>query len=136
MWFYSWYIALKFLIIIHHEFCAYLNLLLEQQIKLRHRSRLDPLVTGSQSPKFSKICVCKNILSHNSLFSARDVMCHTLSVNLEHFPQCLKLYQLLHCMHASTTSAIFSFHLSNFLKQRGLYHVCLCCLFLFYNPTY
>ena len=39
------------------------------------------------------ICVCKNIPSHNSIFSALDVICHTLSVNLEHFPQCSKLYQ-------------------------------------------
>ena len=47
------------------------------------------------------ICVCKNILSHNSIVSARDVICHTLSVNLEHFPQCSKLYQSHHTI-AST----------------------------------
>ena len=108
----------------------------QQMFYYRRGSRLDPLVSGSQSPKFPKIYVCKNIPSHNSIFSARDVICHTLSVNLKHFPQCSKLYRSHHCMHASAASAIFSFHLSNFLKQRSLYPVRLCCPFLFRNPTY
>ena len=86
--------------------------------------------------KFPNICVCKNTPSHNSILSAGYVICHTLSVNLQYFPQYSKLYQSHHCMHASAASAIFSFHLSNFLKQRTLYPMRLCCPFLFRNPTY